>query len=160
VGLVAMTLVLLVVLTGTATLTGQPLLIAVGVVVAGLILLVTRGREIIVRRRRRAAQPVPAGAAGPAPVLDVVPEDELTAVPLDGRTAAAVALGAAGLFMFNLVLGPLAIALGTAALRRGAPGRWGRPAAVAAILLGAVDLLVLTVLLIAHLSDGGFRWGS
>jgi hypothetical protein len=49
VGLVAMTLVLLVVLTGTATLSGQPLLIAVGVVVAGLILLVTRGREILVR---------------------------------------------------------------------------------------------------------------
>jgi hypothetical protein len=180
--LLAGALVLLVVMTGTATLSDRPVLILVGALLGGAVLLLTRGREI--RARRRAARrpaatagqasarpvaaggdaspgPVAAGRDAPAgPVTDVVPEDALTAVPLDGRTAAAVTFGTAGLFLFNILFGPLAIGLGVAALRRGAPGRWGRPAALAGVLLGAADLLVLVILLLTRISGDGFEWHS
>jgi hypothetical protein len=168
-------LVLMVIATGTATLSGHPVAsIVAGFLAGAAVLLVTRGREI--RRWRRPAPSTPpsgrsgagsatraidAGAGAPAgPVVDVVPEDELTAVPLDGRTAAAVTFGTAGLFLFNIVFGPLAIGLGLAALRRGAPGRWGRAAAVAAMLLGVADLLVLAVLIVMRSAGDGFHWHS
>jgi hypothetical protein len=104
------------------------------------------------------------GAARPdapaGPVTDVVAEDSLTALPLDGRTAAAVIFGTAGLFLFNVVFDAFAIGLGVAAVRRGAPGRWGRPAALAAVLLGIADLLVLAILLVTRTSAHGFQWHS
>ncbi|GIF14463.1 hypothetical protein [Actinoplanes teichomyceticus] len=131
-------LLMWILLAGPVTLTGHPwLCLALGVLAGAVCLVVTHG-HVVLRRRRR----VPVAAT-----VDVAPRDGLAVVPVDGRTAAAVAFGAAGLFLFSVVFGGLAIGLGLAALRRGTPGRWGRPAARAAVLLGVADLLVLAVLL-------------
>ncbi|RZU52411.1 hypothetical protein EV385_4274 [Krasilnikovia cinnamomea] len=163
------TMALLVIVTGTAMLSGHPvIMIVLAAVLGGLVLLLTRGREIRARRRVRRTVPRSATAGRPAAnrtvvvsdvvVQDVVPEDGLNPVPLDGRTAAALMCGTVGLFLFNPLFGPLAVGLGVAALRRGTPGRWGRPAAVAAVLLGLADLLVWAVLLLSRLALHGVLW--
>ncbi|MGD0556600.1 MAG: hypothetical protein ABSA93_16695 [Streptosporangiaceae bacterium] len=51
-------------------------------------------------------------------------------------------LGTAGLFMLNLVFGPIAIGLGVTALRRHVAG----PVALVAIALGAADVILELVL--------------
>jgi hypothetical protein len=70
----------------------------------------------------------------------------------DGMAVAAFVLGLIGLLAFNIVLGPLALILGGVALVRGTR----RPVrALAGLVLGAADLLVLVVLVTAH---KGFLW--
>jgi hypothetical protein len=69
-----------------------------------------------------------------------------------------VILGAAGLFIFNAVFGAIAAVLGVAALRRGTPGRWGRPGAITGIVLGIADYIVLAVVLIGRINGAGFHW--
>ena len=59
---------------------------------------------------------------------------------VDERSAAGIALGVAGLFMFNIVCGPFAIGLGFSGYRR------AKRAAVLSIALGIADLVVLAVL--------------
>lgn len=76
---------------------------------------------------------------------------------LDGRTAAGLALGVAGLFLFNIICGPYAIALGIAGYRRATSSK-GRVAALASILLGVADLVVLAVLAASRIHAGGFSW--
>jgi hypothetical protein len=79
-----------------------------------------------------------------------------------GRIVAALALGVTGLFVFNLICGPLAIVLGaaaaTAARHRGDRSAW--VAALCAVVLGAADLVVFAVLLLGHLHGGSFMWQS
>lgn len=65
----------------------------------------------------------------------------------DGMAIASFVLGLAGLLVFNLVLGPLALVLGGLALSRGTERR-GR--AAAGLALGAADLLVLATLVTAN----------
>ncbi|GAA4587499.1 hypothetical protein BJY16_008254 [Actinoplanes octamycinicus] len=131
-------------LAGPVTLTGHPwLCLALGVLAGAASLVVTHGHVVLHRRQRALVTTVP-----PRDELTVAPRDELAVAPVDGRTGAAVAFGAAGLFLFSLVFGGLAIGLGVAALRRGTPGRWGRPLARTAILLGVADLVVLAALLV------------
>lgn len=73
----------------------------------------------------------------------------------DGRLAwTGAALGAVGLFLLNLVFGPIAIGLGTVALRRGSQ----RAAGLAAVALGAADLLVLAALVAHSARHGGVVW--
>ena len=169
---------------GTASLAEYPLIpIAIGAVLGGLTLLLTRGRLVLLRRRggnrstpaATTAVPVATPAAGgwtePSTVdapadagaanagVGVVGKDDLTVVPLDGRTSGALACGVAGLFMFNLIFGTIAVVLGLLALRRGTPGRWGRPAAVTAVILGVIDLIVLAAIMIPELTDGRLQIG-
>ncbi|MEU1815339.1 hypothetical protein ABZ543_09095 [Streptomyces roseifaciens] len=61
----------------------------------------------------------------------------------DGMAVASFALGLVGLLIFNIVLGPLALALAGLALLRGTnrPGR-----AALGLTLGAADLIVLAAL--------------
>jgi len=63
-------------------------------------------------------------------------------------------LGTAGLFMLNLVLGPVAIGLGVTALRRGVRPGTSRAAAVASIVLGAADVLLELVLVALSVGHG------
>ena len=83
--------------------------------------------------------------------------------PEPARTVAAVSVlfGAVGLFVFNLIFGPLAIGLAVTALRRlasdPAPAR-ARAAAWAGLALGAADLIVLAVLLAISLAHGAVTW--
>ena len=62
----------------------------------------------------------------------------------DGMAVASFALGLVGLLAFNIVLGPFALILGGMALVRGTE----RPVrAIAGLVLGAADLMVLVVLI-------------
>ena len=63
-------------------------------------------------------------------------------------------LGAVGLFVLNLVFGPIAIGLGATALRRGTQ----RAAALTAVALGTADLVVLAALLVHSALHGGVVW--
>ena len=75
-----------------------------------------------------------------------------------------VLLGATGLFILNLVFGPIAIGLGVTALRRGAGARAARvpaadrAAAVISVVLGVADLAVLAALLLHSASSGTLVW--
>ena len=63
-------------------------------------------------------------------------------------------LGAIGLFVLNLVFGPIAIGLGATALSRGTQ----RAAGLAAVTLGVADLVVLAVLVLHSAAHGGVVW--
>lgn len=76
---------------------------------------------------------------------------------IDGRAVAALACGVAGLFMFNIVFGPLAIGLGTSAARR-ARGHADRVIGLVGLLLGVADLVLLVVLVALRIHDGAFTW--
>ncbi|MEU1618954.1 DUF4190 domain-containing protein [Streptomyces sp. NPDC005722] len=70
----------------------------------------------------------------------------------DGMAVAAFVLGLVGLLAFNIVLGPFALILGGVALVRGTR----RPVrAIAGLVLGAADLMVLVVLITMN---RGFIW--
>jgi hypothetical protein len=72
-----------------------------------------------------------------------------------GRAAAALTCGVAGLFMFNVVFGPLAIVLGATAARREPRGR---TAGLVGVALGVADLVVLGVLVAVRIRGGAFSW--
>nr|WP_184579536.1 DUF4190 domain-containing protein [Streptomyces zagrosensis] len=65
----------------------------------------------------------------------------------NGMAVASFVLGLVGLLVFNLVLGPCAIALATVALIRGTE-RKGR--ALLGLTLGVADLIVLITLITAN----------
>jgi hypothetical protein len=72
-----------------------------------------------------------------------------------GKSVVAFISGLVGLLVGNLILGPLAIGLGIAALR-GANPRRGR--AVLAIALGVADLAVFAFLTLRSASGHGVLW--
>jgi len=73
-------------------------------------------------------------------------------VDADRLAVVALLCAATGLFVFNLVLGPLAAALGIVALQRGA---LLRPTALLASALGVVDVVVVTTVIGHALHHGG-----
>ena len=77
---------------------------------------------------------------------------------LDGRAVAALALGAAGLVLFNLVFGPFAVVLGLRAAVDRRTGRFGRIGGLIGAGLGLLDLIVFGLLLTHWLSGSGFHW--
>lgn len=77
-----------------------------------------------------------------------------------GKAVVAFISGLAGLLIANIALGPLAIGLGTVALRDGTPRR-GR--AALGIALGVADLVVFAVLALRSGAGSGhptWRFGS
>ena len=76
----------------------------------------------------------------------------------DDRAVASIALGVAGLFFFNVVLGPIAVVLGAIATRRCRHDTPSRNAGLAGILLGVADLLVLAGLITTQMRHGGLSW--
>ncbi|MFG2057642.1 hypothetical protein ACGFI9_26830 [Micromonospora sp. NPDC048930] len=102
-------------------------------------------------RRRPSPQERPRTPGRPAP----------SATPparLDGRAAAALMLGGAGMFIFNIVFGPLAIVLGLRAARDPRGGRFGRLGGRLGVVLGILDLAILAVLLISRIGSDGLTW--
>ena len=77
---------------------------------------------------------------------------------LEDRVAASLVFGVTGLFFFNIVFGPFAIALGAVAARRHRPRGRNHVAALAGVALGVADLAVLAVVAVTRLSGGGFQW--
>lgn len=72
--------------------------------------------------------------------------------------SAAVLFGLVGLFVFNVVFGPLAIGVGAAAYRRRSATGRTRTIALAGVTLGVLDLVVLAVFAAISLAWGGFTW--
>ncbi|MFJ9741214.1 DUF4190 domain-containing protein [Streptomyces sp. NPDC101166] len=75
----------------------------------------------------------------------------------NGMAIASLCCGIVGLFLLNIVLGPLAIVFGSVALRQ-AGTRNGAGMAKAGIVLGVVDVVLWLVLLAVAASNGGFSW--
>ena len=63
--------------------------------------------------------------------------------------------GIIGLVLFNVILGPLAIIFGAVGLSKANHGAGHRGMAIAGIVLGIADLVVLVVLIIAARHNGG-----
>jgi hypothetical protein len=80
------------------------------------------------------------------------------AARLDDRAVASLALGVAGLFMFNIVFGPFAIVLGAMSARRHRSAGRDRIAALLGVALGVADLVVLAVLVASKVHGGHFVW--
>ena len=67
--------------------------------------------------------------------------------------------GIIGLFLFNVVLGPLAIIFGGIGWSKANKGARGRGMAIAAVVLGVIDLVIFFVLLAVAANNGGaFSW--
>ena len=77
---------------------------------------------------------------------------------LDGRAVAALTLGAAGLFLFNLVFGPFAVVLGVRAALDRRTGRFGRVGGLIGAGLGVLDLIIFGLLLTHWLERSGATW--
>lgn len=75
----------------------------------------------------------------------------------NGLAIAGLVCGIVGIFILNIVLGPLAIIFGAVALRQGKAKR-GAGMAKAALILGIIDVLLFVILLIVAASNGGFSW--
>lgn len=67
-------------------------------------------------------------------------------------------LGTAGLFMMNLILGPLAIGLGVTAISRGVRPGVSRNVALASIGLGVADVLLEIALVASMFGHNGMVW--
>ncbi|CAM5512495.1 hypothetical protein [Streptomyces abikoensis] len=86
------------------------------------------------------------------PAAEPTPQTPPARREADSMAVASFVLGLAGLLVFNIVLGPLALVLATLALARGTTRR-GR--ALLGLTLGAADLIVLAAL---ATSDHTLSW--
>jgi hypothetical protein len=75
----------------------------------------------------------------------------------NGPAVAALVCGIVGLFIFNFILGPLAIIFGGVGLRRASRGAGRRGMAWAGIVLGIIDILII-VALFAAAPHHTFSW--
>ncbi|MER6346082.1 DUF4190 domain-containing protein [Streptomyces sp. NPDC001595] len=75
----------------------------------------------------------------------------------NGLAVASLCCGIVGLFILNIVLGPLAVVFGAVA-RRQAAAKGGAGMAKAGIVLGIIDVVLWLVLLVVATQNGGFSW--
>jgi Domain of unknown function (DUF4190) len=75
----------------------------------------------------------------------------------NGMAIAALVCGIVGLFIFDFILGPLAIIFGGIGLRWASRGAGRRGMAWAGLILGIVDIVVLVVIL-ALAKHHSFSW--
>jgi hypothetical protein len=75
----------------------------------------------------------------------------------NGMAIAALACGIAGLFVLEIILGPLAIIFGAIALRRAGLGAGRRGMALAGLILGIIDVLAL-ILILSVSPNHTFNW--
>jgi hypothetical protein len=75
----------------------------------------------------------------------------------NGMAIAALVCGIIGLFIFEIILGPLAIIFGGLGLRNANRGSGRKGLAIAGLVLGIIDVLVL-ILIVAVASSHGFSW--
>jgi len=74
----------------------------------------------------------------------------------NGLATAALVCGIVGIFVFEVVLGPLAIIFGAVALGRANRGAAGRGQAIAGLILGIVDVALFVLLLALVRTHGGY----
>lgn len=75
----------------------------------------------------------------------------------NGMAVAALVCAIIGIFIFEVILGILALIFGVIGLNRASAGASGRGLAIAGIVIGAIDVLIFIVV-IAVASSHGFRW--
>ncbi|MFI9615101.1 DUF4190 domain-containing protein [Streptomyces sp. NPDC052023] len=75
----------------------------------------------------------------------------------NGLAITSLTCGIIGIFLFNVILGPIAVVLGAVGMRQAAT-KGGGGMAKAGIILGILDLVIFGVLLALAASDGGFSW--
>ncbi|GGS48386.1 DUF4190 domain-containing protein [Streptomyces griseoviridis] len=75
----------------------------------------------------------------------------------NGLAVASLVCGIIGLFLFNVILGPVAIVLGAVGMRQAAV-KGGGGMAKAGVVLGVIDLVIFGVLLAVTAANGGFTW--
>ncbi len=77
----------------------------------------------------------------------------------NGMAVAGLLLGIVGIFILNIILGPLAVIFGGVGWSRAKRGAPGRGMAVAGVVLGVVDILIVAGLLaLAANNHGHFVW--
>ncbi|MFC4031356.1 DUF4190 domain-containing protein [Streptomyces polygonati] len=76
----------------------------------------------------------------------------------NGLAVAGLVCGVVGVFVLNFILGPLALIFGGIGLRNAGRGASGRGMALAAVILGAVDIALFIVVLAVASSHGGLQW--
>jgi Domain of unknown function (DUF4190) len=74
----------------------------------------------------------------------------------NGLAIASLVCGLVGVFLFNIILGPLAIIFGAVVWGRANRGAEGKGMAVAGVILGVVDLLLFGLLLAIVKTHGGY----
>ncbi|GIH12919.1 DUF4190 domain-containing protein [Rugosimonospora africana] len=89
-------------------------------------------------------QPVPGGQSVPA--------------RSNGFSVTGLVLGIVGIFVAQVILGPLAIIFGAIGWNRANHGAKGKGLSIAAVVLGIVDLILLGVVLGGLGSNNGFAW--
>lgn len=72
----------------------------------------------------------------------------------NGMAIAGLVLGVIGIFILNIVLGPLAVIFGALGLNRARRGASGRGMAIAGIALGIFDVVIWVIVLIAVSRSG------
>ncbi|MET7454682.1 DUF4190 domain-containing protein [Streptomyces sp. NPDC005574] len=75
----------------------------------------------------------------------------------NGLAIASLICGIIGVFLLNVILGPIAIVLGVVGMRQ-APAKGGAGMAKAGVVLGIVDLVLFGILLAVSAANGGFTW--
>ncbi|WP_030738345.1 DUF4190 domain-containing protein [Streptomyces sp. NRRL S-31] len=75
----------------------------------------------------------------------------------NGLAIAGLCCGIVGLFILNIVLGPLAVVFGAVGLRQSA-AKGGAGMAKAGIVLGIVGVVLWLILLAVATQSGGFSW--
>lgn len=73
----------------------------------------------------------------------------------NGLAIAGLVCGVVGLFLFNIILGPLAIIFGGVGLSRANKGAKYRGMAIAGVVLGVIDVIIFVVLLVVAKHNGG-----
>ena len=76
----------------------------------------------------------------------------------NGFAVAGLCCGIVGIFLANIILGPLAVIFGGIGLRNANRGARGHGMALAAVILGVVDVVLYVVLLAVVSTHGGFSW--
>ncbi|HWG15163.1 MAG TPA: DUF4190 domain-containing protein [Streptosporangiaceae bacterium] len=77
----------------------------------------------------------------------------------NGLAIAGLVCGVIGLFLFNFILGPLAVIFGGVGVRKASQGAGHRGMAWAGVVLGIIDVLIFVVLIaLAASHHGHFYW--
>jgi Na+/melibiose symporter-like transporter len=76
----------------------------------------------------------------------------------NGLAIAGMVCGIVGIFLFSVILGPLAVIFGGAGLRNARRGARHHGMALAAVILGVFDIVLFIVMVAVVSNTGGFSW--
>lgn len=74
----------------------------------------------------------------------------------NGLAIAALVCGLVGIFVLNIVLGPLAIILGSVGWNRANQGAQSKGMAIAGVVLGVIDVVLFALFIALAITHGGY----